>query len=279
MKVKEHSKYYLYDAKEAFSRYLTKSKKIKWLTVAMLGCLLIGILFKIFHLNIGFSFWGMVILYWMIIVGYRVSGFIRFSELAEILTVDCDPYKYYEILSFIKQRDKKGKAKNNLMLYQAQCCIRMRGHMEEGLSYIQQVSFKKKVFNRECTRLVVSAYYYFALKDDENYKSVKHELENLPQNLKMSKRDKAVYDEAIEMLHIKELINSENIEEARPLLLRRMEQAQLKQDLVVYHIQLATLDIHLGELVNAKAHLQYVVDYGNRLLIAEEAKEMLKQYE
>ena len=167
VKVKEHSKYYLYDAKEAFSRYLTKSKKIKWLTVAMLGCLLIGILFKIFHLNIGFSFWGMVILYWMIIVGYRVSGFIRFSELAEILTVDCDPYKYYEILSFIKQRDKKGKAKNNLMLYQAQCCIRMRGHMEEGLSYIQQVSFRRRYLNDEMYQISCKVHTTIFVKDDE----------------------------------------------------------------------------------------------------------------
>lgn len=193
-----------------------------------------------------------------------------------VLYMDCAPVKMLDITNLWEKKDRFRKAKNTFLLLKAQCCIYIPERLEEGLAYLQQINFTKKLLDREAVRLLLFAQYSKKQGDRESFDKAKSDMEQLPALYPGKKYQKGRWEKAMRFLELEELLWDGQTEEARTLLYALLEKEPYQLRKVVVHMQLAQLDIEAGEYGNAKQHLEYVIAHGNQLVIVSQAKEQLE---
>lgn len=97
-----------------------------------------------------------------------------------VLYMDCAPVKMLDITNLWEKKDRFRKAKNTFLLLKAQCCIYIPERLEEGLAYLQQINFTKKLLDREAVRLLLFAQYSKKQGDRESFDKAKSDMEQLP---------------------------------------------------------------------------------------------------
>ncbi len=270
---KQNSQYYQYGVDETVKRYRTKLHINTYIFVLFAVAGLVWIFIHGVH-----DFGALCCEYLFIIcllVIYQVTYYAHFPRLTQILMRDCDPYKFYEVLSRLDKYDRRGKAKNTLLFYKAVCCFYMNEHTEEGLSYLKSIHFKKKVLPREARVLLLFSSYARLKGDRESFDLVKKDLESLPHIISHRKMQKKEYDETYMFFQAAELIWDGGHEKAYKLINELLSRKISMLNRVSLNMHLARLDIKMNEKVNAKIHLEYVVEHGNTMSIVEEAKELL----
>lgn len=157
-----------------------------------------------------------------------------------------------------------------------QCCKYIPEHLEEGLAYLQQINFRQKLLDREAIRLLLFAQYSRKQGDRESFDKVKTDMEQLPTLYPGNKLQKKNWAKAMRFLELEELVWDGKTEEARTLLYTLLEKEPYQLSKVMFHMQLAQLDIESEEYANAKLHLEYVIAHGNQLASVSKAKEQLE---
>ncbi|MBP3457582.1 MAG: hypothetical protein J6K58_00040 [Lachnospiraceae bacterium] len=270
-----HSKYYQYDAKNAMKHYIKELRIRKGVWIVVCAFLLISLIMILLEQKRVWLFWGIYILIILTMFAYILGQQICFRKLMNILLLDCDPQKMFEIIAMIEQRDKQGKARNNCAMLKAQCCFYILGREEEGYTYLNKVSFKKKRLGNETRRLLLYANYYKRKKDWQNFELVKKDLLSLPQLIRHKHFEEKDYDVAVQFINLYELQRDGRTQEARTLLNKLLCGNCSMLNRVCFQMCLAELDLMEGEYHNAKQHLEFVIRNGNTLYHVSEAKEKM----
>lgn len=195
-------------------------------------------------------------------------------QLLSILVVDCDPVKMYDIYVIWEQSDKKGKRKDAFLLQKAQCCRYIPERREEGRAYLEQVDFKKKQLATEANRLLNVAAYAKYKNDRIGFDRAKADMEQLVNQYPGNKLQRRSYEKVMQSLVLQELLWDEKDTEARTILQSFLETEDSPLNKVMFHMDLARLDVKEQEYENARTHLEYVITHGNRLPVVAEAKEL-----
>ncbi len=268
----KHSIYYNCSAEEALKKHIQKTKAIGWITVVILVMLLVysihqeSTLVSCGLLLIGFI---LFLICWLIV-------YVQGRHLRDVFVLDCDPVKYYAVMDALEKKAKKQHAKSKIFLNKAQCCRQIKGRETEGLEYLKKVQFQKLTMQVEAIRLSEFAHYSVLRKDRASFEMVKKDLEELPKRIRRKyKTEEQLYQQIVDYVTLYELLWDERNGEARELANRLLEQLTTPLNKVGIHMKLAKLDIADGEYINARVHLDYVIAYGNRLSVVDEARELL----
>lgn len=234
-----HSTYYDYNVGEAVKRYRLKLRGIQLIYI-ILAVAVIAWNF----VNGSVPLFVKCILFIFITVVYRLVYPMQFQLLANVLFTDCDPYKFFEILTVLEGYDKGGKAKNTLLYYKAGCCAYMNNRIEEGLSYLKSVHFKKKDLAREAAILLMFANYAKLRNDRVSFDLIKKDIENLPNIIPHKENSKKQYDNTYKAFRVTELIWNQKDEEARGLIKELLQSSNISTlNKVIYNMHLARLDM------------------------------------
>lgn len=284
----QHSIYYNDDAHTVLKKYRLRRRVI--LLIYILGTL-VNLFFLFTKVLINQEYiWFLCFPLWLIFRGVcLLLAQLQFTPVVNIFYKDCDPEKFYEVISMFKMFKSRGKDKDNhtlMMLYKSLCCYYIPERQAEGLDIIKEIHFIKPTPVGEQMRLLCSAYYAKDTQDKEWFARIKSEFENLPNLYSFRKGSIRMLKEYGLRLRLTELMwdfpenfTQENAKEARILLNKLLSCSNNALREVVYHFNLAKLDIAAREYQNAKPHLQYVVFYAGQLPLKAEADIMLKECE
>lgn len=265
MEVK-HSKYFNYDAEEIVKGYLSR----RLFYIIILSAILLWVIFDN-NISLGWRMFAIEIPAIWIIFTLLINAF---RNLRDVLMMDCDPYKFLEILKLLESHIKIGYTTNEILYYKATCCSNIKGYEDEGLSYLKNVNYKKKELVEEANVLTMYAKYTLLKNDRKSFEIIKKDFENLPNVIRHNKFQKQVYEQDCKIFKMHELIWNEDDVALRELLSSLLQNHEIFSNTVIFHMHLARLDMKANEKENAKLHLDYVIKHGNRMRVVEEAKEL-----
>ena len=279
-----HSKYFELNPEEAIKKFFKKLYIVRYIAIFFLVLLLCFYLYGLFKFedesiqSAMMLICGIVMLIVVLITFFLIHflPYLESRQLQMVLYMDCAPVKMLDIIRLWEKKDRLGKAKNTFLLFKTQCCIYIPERLEEGLTYLQQINFRQKLLDREAIRLLLFAQYSRKQGDRESFDKVKTDMEQLPTLYPGNKFQKKSWEQAMRLLELEELIWDERTEEARTLLYTLLEKEPYQLSKVMFHMQLAQLDIEAEEYANAKQHLEYVIAHGNQLASVSKAKEQLE---
>ena len=280
-----HTKYMELNAEEAWKKYVVRIHIWIYgsiLLIILLLCFFSYGLFKFEDESIQNAMMltcgsAMLIIFFM----RRILVYRESRQLQMVLYMDCAPVKMLDILKLWERKVRIRNGKYNILLLKAQCCTYIPERLEEGLAYLQQINFTQKRLNREAMLLLLFAQYSKIRGDRESFDKVKTDMEQLPALYPGKKSQREIWEKAMRLLEVEELVwdgrtEEATTEEARTLLYTLLEKEPYQLNKVIFHMYLAQLDIEAEEYENAKQHLEYVIAHGNQLVIVSKAKEQLE---
>lgn len=268
----KQTNYFNCEATEMVNRYYSK------VNITRIICLIINIaimVWIIFDRSVSTYLKGIALV--LNLGVFNIISSFEFQKLLNVLLVNCDPYKFLEILKMLDKRAKKDDTKNGILYYKTMCCLYMKGHEEEGLAYLKSINFKSKKLLRETNILLQYANYSKLNNDRNSFDVIMKDLEKLPRIIKHNKNQKKKYDYKCKLFKMLELAWDEKDTELRPLLNNLLQEDALFINKVIFHMYLAKLDMKSNEKKNARFHLDYVIKNGNKLRIVEEAEELIEK--
>lgn len=293
-----HSKYYNDTPEEAFKKF-RKDYKIRAaffiviIFVLLIGTCVLAIRLQkqiIFNPNAPYLYevsraaFGLLYMLMLVVIGFLglkigMPLVMRPSvQLINIFMGDCDPVKMYDIYILWEQLAKTERQKNTFLLEKAQCCRYIPERWEEGMTYLEQVDFKKTQMDWEASRLFNIAAYAKYRNDRAGFEQAKADLEQLPNQfpgIKAQSKQRVHYEKLLQAITVQELLWDEKDAEARTLLNTLLRTEIFPLNKVMFHMYLARLDMKEKAYENAREHLEYVITYGNKLPVVPEAKELL----
>lgn len=271
--MEKHSNYFNDNPREAFRRY-RNGLKLRC-ALAMVAVILVGlwIIFGMDEIHLILE----MVLYVLILFAYRISTSLHFRRLLDILYQDCDPEKMCEVLTLLQAIDRRGKAKNTLLLYKAQSLLYIPDRREEGLTYLKQVNFPKKRLVNEGTCILLTANYAKLMDDRPGFDLAQADLKCLPSRFQTKGKSEAYYQNLCKLMQLAQLQWDERDDELRALLQELLSRKQTMLNQVVLRMHLARLDLKCGQYQDAKPLLTFVAEHGNRLYHAAEARAELEK--
>ena len=278
----EHGIYYN-ESSEGVIKFYCHKLKIRTILVIFLICA-DAVMFYCLLERLENSLWGFLILPIFLLslillrMGIRVFNYRSFIGLSTILYYDCDPVKYQDVLNRLLVLDKKGKGRATLLLEMAAAAL-VEGKIDEGVKYLEQVTFRKFVLFRELKRLSYYAYYYDLCNDFTGLHRIKEELEKLKANLKIESRFNKEIEHQISLVQAMSSHEHESIDSQRKrwVVLYSMADNLLQENL--YLMRLAKLELAQGKKELAIRHMRIVAAEGNTLVCVTEAMRILSMYE
>lgn len=176
----KESKYKNQTAEEILSEYLKALNKAKIRQMLFYMLEMIAIIYICLFSNI--STGVREIIYLFIIVAafiahfsFQVKSGIRCGELSEILTTDCEPCKYLEIMRSLDKKDTRGRGHATFSL---ECAVAnyYDGDMEEALTYLREVEFKSPKNFRYIKKYNIEGLIYCYLREEEGYRQAMNQL-------------------------------------------------------------------------------------------------------
>lgn len=214
----KHSEYYQCDAGETYRRHMLKLRIVNVVFLILVWFAAILAVLALEKETNGEICYILAMLFIVLIwFARRVYGVWRIKKLNEVLVLDCDAVKMYEIITLMQRNDKKGRAHNTLALMKARCCLYIEGKWDEGLNTLNHVCFAKKVFGRELARLRLYADFFAVKGDWQNLSTVKSDIMNLSNELKQKKMDRDSYNKTLQYIRFYELLRDGREEEAGTL--------------------------------------------------------------
>lgn len=137
----ERSEYWGRSTQEVVDIYTGKLKKVRLQTVALL---LGDVALAIWSLNVGHGVLYLICLAGMIAIATwrKMRCEVCFQGLDAIVSRDCNPAGYRDVLEVLTERDKRGRARNTLEVELAYCdFLELDG--AGALRRLQSVSFKR----------------------------------------------------------------------------------------------------------------------------------------
>ena len=267
----KHSIYYNDIAQEVIKKFIKKRKRVRNILLFIMA---VNILIYLFCTGKNVILF-LVVCFFIVLIS-KISRFASTNSLTDILMVDCDPVKMYEVANYLETIQKKESGRNLIYLVKAQSCRYIKGKLDEGFECLKRVNYKKKKISREANILNEFLNYAYEKKDRELFYIMADNLKRLPSLFpKCNNFEKDFYDKIMLYLRWKEVLWDGTNEEIRRL---ANEMSTIKNDMlnqIMLHMHLAEIDIKESEYKNACMHLEYVIAHGNTMSVVDKAKEMM----
>lgn len=189
--------------------------------------------------------------------------------------IDCDLYKYADIIQKIRKKNINKKADTSFILYYTECCFYM-GRTDEAYRNLKLITMKQKHLMPELLRLQLWTRYYVMQGDIVKLHEMRTTVENLPKKYKISAAAKNSIELSLEGIDSIIYLHDGNEEMGRIGLENILKRTGVTLYKVQINMVLAQLDIEHGDKQNAKSKLNYVIQNGNKMREVEEAKRVLK---
>ena len=213
----------------------------------------------------------------LIVITFPINVWISwdFMSLNMILSQDCDPVTYVQVMRLLEKVHKRKRSAVAIRINEASGLM-WSGKFSDALALAESLRKYKLSVNYQISLLNIRFNCYKKMEDLERAMQVKHEAEVLVSSLTKASKQKT----GQELLNVMDA--SLALWRGDHETYRRMEEARsarytAKIQKVVSVVCLADVDIACGELKNAKTHLEYAIQEGGTLYVVEDARRMLAE--
>jgi tetratricopeptide (TPR) repeat protein len=218
---------------------------------------------------------GIYILY----VSYSFVNSFSLKELKRairILDDECDPEKFLEIVNEILAHNISKHFKVVLLINRSVALSHL-GKYEESMELLKSIDIDKFPIH-PLTKLL---YYdnlagaYFQAGESEKGKTLLEKTEQILLGAMVDRKVKESHMQRINLNKTEIMINENRLDEAAKILLDNLQTNRHKMSTVNINYTLAEIFLKQGKTADAKKHLNFVIENGNKLIMVQEAKEML----
>lgn len=259
-------------AQQLVQYYLNKQKTfriIQWVVVAIYLLAVIRLWGQIDFLNL--MVFALVLI--SILSSLRKMGAKYFSPLQQVLTEDCDPAKYVEIMNTLAETPKQD-------LYTARLCqakgLYYDGNAEEALVILNQFNLQKP--SAALAVLLQSTFFYCYIQQ-EDLDAARQARESAGLLLRsMRGKQYTALEEQLQAMDAVLALQEDRYEEFFTLQQQVLEEATtpLLKVTALYYLAQGELIQHKDE--EARLHLEQIIQEGGSIFMVEEARSMLKEY-
>ncbi len=233
------------------------------------------------------SFFSEFNVVWWIVIGIGFSfimlNFLNFFTLLEFkragkyLDDECDPDKYSQIINDIYDHNKIKVFRVTLLTHKAMALCSI-GKYEENLELLKSIDIDQYPIQIEIKILYYNnlADAYIRVGEIGKGAVILSKANEMIDRARFNEKRKNLLKNCLESNSIDVLINENKLDEAEKLILGKMKIFLNNRHLVELKNSLATLYLKQGRIDDAKDCLDFVVNKGNKLFIAQKAKKLLE---
>lgn len=276
----ERTSYFQLSAQEIAKTYLRRTK----ILIAIFILIIIALFFAAITFLDSHSWmrWLYFLALGLMFVFYLLFKILHardFFRITGILTQDCDPVKYLEVMNLLQARDwsKKQSSHATYCLYKASGFYYL-DDMESMRRCLEQARFEKQILTRNILLANLWGNYGIKTKQQDIYEASLRQLQAMKDTkISLQNLDKIAY--IIHIWRLNEALGAEDADKAKELFAKIHNPKKSNNNRVVEHFQQYRLAKLCGQQQEAKEALEFVVSYGNTMAIKTQAEALLKEME